>query len=153
MKNVYLAGPITGLSYGECTDWRDYAAGLLEEEGRIKTWSPMRGKHYLEKLKLIKGTTEEYEHLGAFATLKGIMSRDFYDCTHCDVLFVNLLGAKAVSIGTVAEMAWAYYKRTPTVVVMEKEGNPHEHGFVQSFANFRVDNLVEGIDLVKGILT
>jgi hypothetical protein len=25
-KLVYLAGPITGTSYVECNDWRDYAA-------------------------------------------------------------------------------------------------------------------------------
>lgn len=151
MKQVYLAGPITGLSHKGCTEWRVYAKELFSEH-QIKADSPMRGKDYLSHLESISGTGEEYAALGVFATQKGIMTRDYFDCTNCDVLLVNLLGAKAVSIGTVFEMAWAYMKRTPIVVVMEKEGNPHEHMFVREAIGFRVDNLDDAIDVVKSIL-
>lgn len=31
MKTVYLAGPITGLDYKGCNDWREYAKSKLKE--------------------------------------------------------------------------------------------------------------------------
>lgn len=34
-KIVYLAGPITGLDYNDCTDWREYAKKELEKWGII----------------------------------------------------------------------------------------------------------------------
>ena len=45
-KLVYLAGPITGVDYGSCTDWRKYAKSKLAEDG-IMGVSPMRGKENL----------------------------------------------------------------------------------------------------------
>jgi hypothetical protein len=98
MKQVYLAGPITGQSFKGCTDWRNYAKVELES--------------------------------------------------------VGLIGADRVSIGTVAEMAWAYMKQKPIVIAMEPSGNPHEHIFVgpHGFAKFRVDSLEGAIDVVKCIL-
>lgn len=151
MKQVYLAGPITGQTYTECTFWRDYAKAQLHDAG-IKTYSPMRAKAYLSKLPAISGTGEEYAHLGPFSTPKAIMSRDFFDCAEADVLLVNFLGATTVSIGTVAEMAWAYANRTPIVVVMEESGNPHEHLFIREMTGFRVGTLDDGLDTVKTIL-
>ena len=151
MKQVYLAGPITGLPYTNCTFWRDYAKAKLFDVG-IKTYSPMRAKEYLSKLPAISGTGEEYAHLGPFSTPKAIMSRDFFDCAKADVVLVNFFFAKAVSIGTVAEMAWAYANRTPIVVVMEESGNPHEHLFIREMAGFRAGTLDDGLDIVKAIL-
>lgn len=150
-KKVYLAGPITGLSYGGCTEWREAAKKMLADSG-IDGFSPMRGKEYLSHLDTISGTGEEYADLGMFSTPEGIMARDYYDCTTCDVLLVNLLGAKAVSIGTMFEIAWAYLKRTPIVVAMEKVGNPHEHIFVRYAAAFRTDSLDSALYAVVRIL-
>src|SRR5689334_14211258 len=94
---VYLAGPITGLSYAGSTDWRHYAINKLANAG-IKGWSPMRGKEYLAQLEKISGTGEEYVHLGAMSTPKGVINRDRWDATRCDLLLANLLGATQVSI-------------------------------------------------------
>jgi nucleoside 2-deoxyribosyltransferase len=150
-KTVYLAGPITGLSYGECTDWREKAVARLAEEG-IKGLSPMRAKEYLSHLTTISGHGREYSHLGVFATPRGVMTRDRFDCTRCDVLLVNLLGAKIVSIGTVMEIAWADAKRIPIVVAIEKEGNPHEHMMVNEAIGFRLDDLGEALETTIAIL-
>ncbi len=38
---VYTAGPITGLSVGESTDWRNYVASKLPPN--IQAVSPLRG--------------------------------------------------------------------------------------------------------------
>ena len=49
MKQVYLAGPITGLTFEGCTDWRDYAIASLADNA-IKGLSPMRAKEFLKHL-------------------------------------------------------------------------------------------------------
>lgn len=152
MSTIYLAGPITGLSYHGCTDWRGHAKQELEAAG-IKALSPMRGKEYLSHLETISGTGEEYAHLGVLSNSRGIMTRDRFDATRCDVLLVNLLGAKAVSIGTVMEIAWADLSRIPIVCAIEEKGNPHEHMMVAEALGYRVPSLDEALHICKAILS
>lgn len=152
MKTVYLAGPITGLSFKGCTDWREQVCADLNTLG-IKGLSPMRAKDYLAHLDNISGTGEEYGHLGVLSTPRGVITRDHYDCTTCDVLLVNLLGAKQVSIGTVAEIAWAWMKRTPIVIAIEPKGNIHEHMFILEMTGFRVESLQQAVATVGAILS
>lgn len=148
---VYLAGPITGLSFNGCTEWRQVAIEDLAKHG-IKGLSPMRGKDYLAHLTTISGTGEEYVHLGALSTPRAVMTRDRFDCTRCDVLLVNLLGADKVSIGTVMEIAWADLSRIPIVVAIEETGNPHEHMMTREAFGFRVPTLDDALHIVKAIL-
>ncbi len=150
MHKVYLAGPITGLAYGDAVDWRTEVRDLLRPN--IQGLSPMRGKEYMSHLKSISGTGKEYAHLGALSTPRGVLTRDFFDCTRCDMVLANLLGAKAVSIGTVMEIAWAFQARRPVVCVMEPEGNPHEHMMVTEAIGFRVPTLEKAIHVIKATL-
>ena len=53
-----------------------------------------------------------------------------------------------VSIGTVMEIAWAYERRIPIIVVM-KEDNIHVHAMVNDCITYRVDTLEEGMYLAK----
>ena len=152
MSLVYLAGPITGLTYKGATDWRDVAKADLAAVG-IKGLSPMRGKEYLAKLQgTISGTGEEYAHLGVLSLPRGVMTRDRFDATRCDVLLVNLLGAKAVSIGSVMEIAWADLSRIPVVCAIEPNGNPHEHMMIAEAIGYRVPSLDEALHIIKAIL-
>lgn len=152
MRLVYLAGPITGLTYDDGQDWRVYASAHLRKSG-ISGLSPLRGKEYLRALNApISGTGEEYAHMGVLSTPRGVMTRDRYDATRCDVLLVNLLGAKKVSIGTVMEIAWADLKRIPIVVAMEPEGNPHEHMMISEAIGYRVPSLDDALHVVRAIL-
>ncbi len=151
MKLVYLAGPITGLSFNGCTEWRQAAISEFARAG-IKGLSPMRAKEYLANLDKISGHGKDYAHLGVFATSRGVMTRDRWDCTRCDVLLVNLLGAKQVSVGTCMEIAWADLARIPIVCAIENEGNPHEHMMVNEAIGLRVDSLDAAIDTVKAML-
>ena len=68
-------------------------------------------------------------------------TRDRFDATRCDLLFVNLLGAKETSIGTVMEIAWADLLRKPIVLAIEPEGNIHDHGMIKEAIGFRVPSL------------
>ena len=153
MSNVYLAGPITGLTYDGCVDWREKARAMLGEAS-IKGLSPMRGKEYLAQLSgPLSGTGEEYAHLGVISAPRGVMTRDRFDATRCDVLLVNLLGADRVSIGTVMEIAWADLSRIPIVCAIEPSGNPHEHMMIHEALGYRVPTLKEAIHIVKIILS
>jgi nucleoside 2-deoxyribosyltransferase len=147
---VYLAGPITGLNYNGCTEWREEVTAALAPG--IKAFSPMRAKAYLKSIAEISGTGVEYAHMGVLSQARSVMTRDRFDATRCDVLLVNLLGAKAVSIGTVMEMAWADLARTPIVCVMEKTGNQHEHMMVNEAIGFRVETLDEAVHVINSIL-
>lgn len=148
---VYLAGPITGLSFAGCTDWREHARNELAAVG-IDGFSPMRAKDALKHLPILSGTGEEYAHLTVLATQRGVMTCDRFDCTRCDVLLVNLLGAKAVSIGTVMEIAWADAERIPIVCAMEETGNVHEHMMVREALGYRLPTIEDALNTVKAIL-
>lgn len=146
---VYLAGPITGLSYDGAQDWRKIVADQLRP---IHCLTPLRGKEYLRDVKGgLSGTGEEYAHLGPLSLPRGVMTRDRWDATRCDVLFVNLLGATRVSIGTVMEIAWADLRRTPIVCCME-QGNVHEHMMLAEALGYRVDRLSDACDIVRSLL-
>jgi len=144
--SVYLAGPITGLSFDNCTDWRDQVKGWLDPD--ITAYSPLRAKSYLLGQTTVKDSYDEY----ILSTQRGIYTRDLYDCRNRDLLFVNFLGAKKVSIGTVMELAWATAFNKPIVLVMEKEGNVHEHSMVREACPMRVETLEEGVFVTRALL-
>jgi len=152
MKNlVYLAGPITGLSFGDATNWRDYVRYKLPKH--IKTLSPLRGKQYLEQRSSFDGKIMDSYEEYPLASSRGINTRDHWDCTRATVVFVNLLGAKTVSIGTVMEIAWAYTNGVPCILVMEESGNIHEHSMIRESVGFRVDSVDKGIEVLIGLLS
>jgi len=142
----YLAGPITGESFAEANDWREKVKENLDSS--IVGMSPLRGKNYLSQQDKILSS---YESI-ALSSGKGITTRDHNDCKRSDMLLVNLLGAKMVSIGTVMEIAWAYAYGVPTVVVME-EGNIHHHVMIRESVGFVVDTLEEATHIVNAVLT
>jgi nucleoside 2-deoxyribosyltransferase len=145
-KLVYLAGPITGLDYNGCTDWREYAKKELAKWG-ITGLSPMRAKEYLASEKNI---SDEYS--ATLSSSKGIVTRDRFDVMSCNVMLSNLLGAKKISIGTVIECGWADAFRKPIITVIEKEGNPHEHAMIRELTGFRVEDLDKGLYIARAIL-
>ena len=145
-RKLYLAGPITGLTYGDSVGWREYVSDQLPDY--IVAVSPMRGKQYLEKEKVI-GLS--YEGI-PLSCRKGITCRDRYSVMACDMLFVNLLGATKVSIGTCMEIAWADMLRKPIVLVMEQEGNVHQHPIIQECVGFHVHTLDDGIKIADAVL-
>jgi hypothetical protein len=157
MKLVYLAGPITGQTYDGANDWREAAIARLAKVG-IKGLSPLRGKYYLE------GLTDIPDSLDVpLSTPKGITTRDRWDCLRCDVLLVNFIGAKRVSIGSCMEIAWADTRHTPIVLAMESpqevatgtalsRGNVHEHAMIRECAGFILPTLEEALSYVEAIL-
>lgn len=142
---VYLAGPISGLSYGESTDWRKHVASLLPPN--ILPLSPMRHKEYLLQERVI---ADRYE-ASVLSSATSITCRDRFDVQRCDFVFVNFLGAKKVSIGTVIEIAWADLLRKPVIVIMEEE-NIHEHAMLERMTGFRLETLEKGVETLCKVL-
>ncbi len=148
-KKVYLAGPITGVTYTDCTDWRDYMRDKLPSN--IETYSPMRGKTRLSDRANGNVILDSYED-DPLSSNKGINARDYNDVKTCDAVFVNFLGAKRVSIGTVMEIAWARAFNKPVVCVMEKD-NLHNHSMLNYACGFILETLEEGADVLTAILS
>ena len=146
---VYLSGPITGLTYSDSVEWTNYAREILASSG-IWGYRPLRGKE--EAFHLTEKIASVVTKQRPLVTSKGIYGRDLYDVMSCDCVLVNLLGAKKVSIGTMFEMAWTSFLLKPLVLVIEDEGNVHEHSFIHEALTHRTNNLDIGIDLVKSIL-
>jgi len=142
---IYLAGPIAELDYDDATSWRQQVIDSLDPA--IKGLSPLRGKEYLKDKGTLVGTFDEWP----LSTQRGIYARDKFDCLRSDLLFVNLLGTKKVSIGTVMEISWAAQNNTP-IILMREEGNIHEHPMINEACPFIVDNILDAIDLTHAIL-
>lgn len=143
---IYLAGPISGLSYNAATDWRrDFATRVGTD---IQCLDPMRGKEYLAREPAIRDSYPAW----AMSTPRAINTRDFYDCTRSNLVVANLLGAEKVSIGTVLEIGWAFAYNIPTVLVMERAGNIHEHGMIRECTGFRVETLEEAAHIARVVL-
>lgn len=146
-KSVYLGGAIKGLSYGETTDWREYAKQELAKYG-ITGISPMRAKEFLKDETKIEGSYEP-----VIASQSGIVARDRFDVQSCTIMLANLLGLEKITLGTMVEYGWADAFKKPIITVIEKEGNPHDHPFIRDLSGFRVETLDEGLYIAKAILT
>lgn len=136
---VYMVGGIQGMTYDECVSWRVNVSKVLMEYG-IECLSPMRGKAYLQREKSIKDSYEQHR----MSTKSAIFARDKWDCLRADIILCNLLKAKAVSIGSMFELAWAQDHEKYIIVVMENV-NPHVHAFVQESASLVVPTLDEAV--------
>lgn len=154
MLTVYLAGPITGKSYGQATGWRNYVTQRLENEGKdhIRCLDPMRIKDHLADLNVIDGPIDH-----PIFDRSAVVGRDLWDVQRSKVVLFNLLGATEVSIGTMVELGAASVSGALKIVVMEKPtvgytpGNPHFHDFVKELADFWVEDLETAIEIVEAL--
>lgn len=149
IKMMYLCGPITGLSAADARHgWREYVTRQLRDE--VECLSPMR--HY-DHLKEVDDLSAFGNPQNVLTSARGLTTRDRFDTLRSDLIFCNLLDAKRVSIGSVGELFWADMARIPSIVLMEEEGNLHDHAMVNEITGFRCTTLGEGIELARAILT
>lgn len=142
---IYLAGPISGLTYDGCTDWRDAVERTLSIDD-FEVASPMRAKKFLNTGEILDAV--RYDNV--LASAQGVMTRDSWDVHRCDAVFANLLGAEKVSIGTVMELAWAWKAGVPAIVVMEPE-NIHNHIMLQQSTPYYCETVDEGLELLYAL--
>ena len=58
MKKIYLAGPISGLTFEGAQDWRTYFSNKINPE--IQCLSPLRGKDYLKMRGPLEGSYDDF---------------------------------------------------------------------------------------------
>lgn len=144
---VYLAGPISGLTYDQGQGWREMACNKLHVRG-IDGFSPLRAKGYLRNV----GVLEQGYEDTPLSTDHGITTRDRWDVQTADAVLFYLRGCgNRVSVGTMIEFGWADARRIPIIVVIEKTGNVHDHPIMRDITGFRVEMLDEAIELLDRI--
>ena len=155
MSHIYLAGPITGLTYESANDWRSAWAPRFEEIGHT-TASPLRGKEALRGKGVLSGVFDEG---------KAAVMRDLYDIRHADIVLANFEDAKIPSIGTIAEIGYAFaYNRFILTVMSDPEAaematlgtnpprpdhNPHDHIFITEMSSVILPSMSEAFDWVR----
>lgn len=152
---VYLAGPISHTTWKGATDWRMAVREELAKYG-IEGIDPMRGKADLRELlgrkhfdTVYGQAAQAYENYdNPMASAKAILNRDRWDVYNADVILVNFLGAKKVSIGTVMEIAWANALGKLVIVAMEDD-NVHAHGMLIHCMGIICDTLEEAVAATK----
>jgi len=146
--SVYLAGPITGCTYRGCTGWREYAQRCLDSE-TTKCKSPMRTKNFWAPDEIVDNSGLS----SPMASARGILCRDHNDCVNASVLLVNFKEAEKISIGTVMEIAWAYERRIPIVVVLPVAVlNIHQHDMLDEAIDYAVADLDVAIAIARTII-
>lgn len=124
VMKIYLAHPISGLSGEEVVKYFANARDTVREMG-YEPLQPMTGKGELR-------TEREFKSVGygtPVSTNHAIFERDNWMIRQADVVYVDLFGCSAISIGCTMELAAAAALGKHTVVVME-DTNPHRHAFV-----------------------
>lgn len=162
MFKVYLAGPISITTWKGATEWREHAIEYLAKYS-IAGINPLRGKDYLKAVVgrkkfenafdksegVYKGCTDINIH--PLSTAHGITKRDRWDVMRSDLVLVNLMGTKQVSIGTVMEIAWADAAGKYILIAMEND-NIHQHGMVIQSASLIMPTYEKALELVPVIL-
>ena len=129
MLRIYLSGAISGRTYEEATEWRRVAAKELNGTG-MECYDPMRGSELFSHQKSQVIASMHYPKRHPELSDKALKDRDILDIIRSDIVLVNLLHAKAVSIGTVYEVGIASYLKKLVVLVMEAD-NIHDHPFLR----------------------
>lgn len=155
-KQIYLAGPISGLTHDEARyGWRKDFVDMLEAAGldHIHCFSPMRGKEFLAQAGVLTSTgVNSPAH--AMATDAGITTRDLNDVKNCDAMVACFLESEGrPSLGTAIEYGFAAAFQKP-IVAIGHLGDPNiSHLMMQRLAGYHLLNLEDSIPLVAHLLT
>jgi hypothetical protein len=147
IMRAYCARPITGCTYQEVVE---YYQGLIEELQAMgfETLFPLCAKSYL---RCERDGLKPTGYTQPLSTNHAIKTRDKWMINMSDILYLNLTGAKSVSIGCVMELAWAEEFNCHTIVVMEKE-NIHQHAFVLECADVVFDTEKEAVNYLDKLI-
>jgi len=125
---IYLARPISGCTPIEVLSYyREVSEELLQ--CGYDVLCPMKGKANLRVEKEYRAEFSKKGYGTPIITNNSIFNRDKWMISQSDIVYVNLVGAKTVSIGSMMELAWASHFCKYVVLSMEDE-NVHQHAFV-----------------------
>lgn len=153
---IYLAGPIGGLTWDEATGWRNGVADMLKPMTTLSPLRPMdmgngetvdlRDSCFVnDGARLSNESTNKEKVVLPFGKL---FKRDYMDVHTCGAMFTNFLGAKVKSVGTLCEIAWAYRRAIPNVVVIDKD-NVNHNPFLDPQYSAQFDNLADAVNWMR----
>ncbi len=149
---VYACGPIGGLSYDEASDWREELRVILAARCPAAiVLSPLRGREELRKIEKLQVRTGGYLTGKPICTPRGAALRDELDVRRSDIIFANFLGAKQISIGSVAEIGMARALGKVTIILMEAD-NIHRHFLLEEWSGYVVASWEEGVELLVQLI-
>lgn len=149
---IYLAGPLTGLPINESYTLFSTRQKELEEVG-FEVLNPFSAKAHLL-------TEEEGEVLEAtgyndpISNDRAVLHRDFWMVSRADIFLADFSRAvDRVSIGTVAEIAWAYKNQNPSTMIiltgMDAENHVMRHCFITEMATHIFPNYSDAVHYLK----
>lgn len=142
---VYLAGPITGLTFPIANAWRQRVVDSLP------------GYEFLNPLRFDRDDVMTFEHrCPAFDGMKNIVRRNYHDVQRSDVILAcfETCSADNVSIGSVYELAWGYSLRIPvvpglTMDMVQRPSTSYNHPYLKEAVDYLTDNLDEAIRIIR----
>lgn len=143
---IYLAGPITGFTVEEVITNITSHASRLSIMG-YDVLHPFIGSCGVS---IINGPLQPYGYTG-ISSDHSIFCRDKWCVLQADIIIVNLIGAKRVSIGSMMELAWASDHNKHTIVVIE-DNNMHQHAFVKEAADLIFTELDSAFDYLEKLI-
>jgi nucleoside 2-deoxyribosyltransferase len=126
-KQVFLSGPIRGVSRQESLTWRKKATEYLY--GKFEVIHALRGR-------------EEKEN---FTDYRAAVIRDLNDVKNSDILLVNDTLLDCSMIGTSMEVFYAFQQNKPVIIF----GNAHNKDYFLNYhTHLRVNTLEEACDIL-----
>jgi len=139
MFSVYLAGYMNEKKLKDCLVWRKKIISHYNNWKGIEKYpicwlDPFNGELKEMHMEGLKGNIPE----------NSILHRDYKAVVSADLVVANLntFNAKRPLVGTICEIAWAWEKHTP-IVVISKEKHFTEHPFIKNFASWIVSDVEE----------
>lgn len=149
--SVYLAGSITGLTYGQALGWRRDAVHRLTELG-YDVYSPMRHKLHLASA----FHTETIPHTSPM--FNNPFHRDLHDIDRSDYVlcfdpYARTFGRSSPSVGTLVELGYAYASDKYVILVdpavaYERDASYNLHPFVSGVARDVLPSLEDAYQLL-----
>jgi nucleoside 2-deoxyribosyltransferase len=148
--SIYLAGPMSGLTWQEALGWRRTCEAELSRYWRLI--NPVRSQSEpSSETDIIPHSTQldkDYKDLHHTAT--GITAQDEFFIDQSDWILANFLNAREVSIGSVWELGYGWRGGKKILSVIEP-GSCHDHGFIRRRSHVFTPNLDEAIEFFKAI--
>lgn len=138
MRHVYLAGPISGLTWDEANGWRTNQ--LLLERLDAQGWKALNPLANAKHLAPSEGPLDPFFE----GDPEAIVQSDLQMLNQSDAVLVKL-SKERPSIGTLCEIGYAYAKSKPLIVLREDDDVIHRHPFIEEMAYKVVGDMLAAV--------
>jgi len=148
--SIYLAGPMSGLSWREALAWRREAEAELSKDWRLI--NPVRAQVPEDQQnEIIEATTQlDTKKVDIEVTATAVTAQDEFFIDQSDWILAYFLGAGKISIGTVWELGYGWGTGKKIFSVLEP-GSIHDHAFVRRRSHVFSPHLSDAIQFFKAI--